>query len=485
MDVHNFAAVLAGKSQASQLVDAKTGEVFTDIPGRIARNAGLFLSYGLKPGDSVVIVCRQTPCSALAYLGAIYAGLVAVPIDGASLAEIPSYIQISGARGLWAEVDVVLPQPPSHVVVIDGRKEPSALLGGPPAPRYAHDLAALMATSGTTGTPRFVKVSHGNLLSNTQAIVRSQRLAAGESAMLVLPLSYCFGASVLHSHLFCGGTVVFDGRFMFPDKVLRAMADYGCTTFAGVPSVYKILLSRSSLKSMVLPGLHRVIQAGGHLEWRYIEELIGCLPQVSFYVMYGQTEATARISCLEPEKIWEKRGSVGRPLDNLRVRIVNESGEVLPPDQNGLIEVSGPSICLGYWEAPEATADRFVDGWLRTNDLGRLDQDGYLWIEGRNADFLKVRGKRLAFGEVEQWVLGITGVRDVAVCSIPHEEAGEAPAIFIVPVAGGCGEEVAERVKRSLPPLWTCDMVVALEQLPLTDRGKLNRAALAALLKKP
>src|SRR5208337_5366385 len=190
-----------------------------------------------------------------------------------------------------------------------------------------------MATSASTGIPRFVMISHGNLIANTEAIIRSQQLTHDERAMLILPVSYCFGASVLHTHLYQGGGVVFDRRFMFPDKVLRSMAQLGCTTFAGVPTVYNVLLRRSNLRRTDLPRLRRFLQAGGSLAPQRIKEMREAVPSANFYVMYGQTEATARISCMEPERWDEKAGSVGRPLDNLTVRIVDEQGNDLDAGQ--------------------------------------------------------------------------------------------------------------------------------------------------------
>ncbi|MFA7402900.1 MAG: class I adenylate-forming enzyme family protein [Pelobacteraceae bacterium] len=484
MNGTNFSGELAQRCSCSScLVNAKTGETITDLPRLIAQSGGFFLEQGLEPGDRIVIACRLTPASVLAYLGAIYAGLVAVPIDSSILtSSAATYVELTGARALWSENGTTPPvgiRPDVLWLCADFTKSSGGAV--PPEPRESEDLAALMPTSGTTGAPRFVMVSHGNLMANTAAIVRSQRIGEGENAMLILPLSYCFGASILHSHLYCGGSVVLDSRFMFPDKVLRSASEYGCTTFAGVPSVYKILLSRSSISTLQIPGLRRVIQAGGHLEWRHIELFTSLMPNVPFYVMYGQTEATSRITCLEPERLLEKKGSVGRPLDNLSLRIVDDAGVVLPPHKNGFIQVCGPSVCHGYWNDPEGTRKVFRDGWLNTNDSGKIDEEGYVWIEGRNGDFLKVRGKRLSFGEIEQKVLCVKGVREAATCAVLHEEAGEAPALFVVLEDGVSHEEMVNRIKRSLPSAWTCEKIRIMDHLPLTDRGKLDRAALICL----
>jgi acyl-CoA synthetase (AMP-forming)/AMP-acid ligase II len=347
----------------------------------------------------------------------------------------------------------------------------------PPVPRKESDLAVLVATSGSTGAPRFVMVSHGNLTANTEAIVGSQNLGTDERAMLILPVSYCFGASVLHTHLYQGGGVVFDRRFMFPDKVLRAIEEYDCTTLAGVPTVYNILQRRSNLRRIPMPSLRRLLQAGGPLAPQRVTEMRAAVPATQFYVMYGQTEATARISCLDPEHLEEKLGSVGRPLDNLTVRILDEEERDLPAGHTGEIVVGGPSVTLGYLDEPEETCRTFKDGWLRTGDLGHLDADGYIWIDGRKGTFLKMRGVRLSFAEVEARVTAVPGVYECAATSVPSPEVGEALALYIVPDKDQL--DVVDRVRRSLPTHWTCESVNIVSEIPKTARGKVSRASLA------
>ena len=347
----------------------------------------------------------------------------------------------------------------------------------PAAPRQENDLAVLFATSGSSEAPRFVMVSHGNLIANTEAIIRSQQLESDDRAMLILPISYCFGASVLHSHLYQGGSVAFDHRFMFPDKVLHSIGSCGCTSFAGVPTVYNILLRRSNLRSIAMPKLRRLLQAGGPLALEQIQEMRAIVPNAKFYVMYGQTEATARISCLDPAMLDRKLGSVGQPLDNLEVRICDCDGRELPAGQIGEVTVRGQSVALGYLNEPEAERRIFKDGWLYTGDLGRLDVDGYLWIEGRKSAFLKMRGVRINFAEVEARVAAVPGVYECAAAAVAHPEAGEALVLYIVPQANE--DSLAERVRRSLPIHWTCDSVRIVSEIPKTDNGKIAREALA------
>ena len=477
----NFAGRLVQRlGPHSCLIDAATGRTVgpEELPRLIRAYAGSLVSSGLNEGDRVLIGCSLTPSSALVYLGTLYAGLVAVPVDDHTLrASSAMLLKATAAKAVWTEGGFGR-VPKGTIKHLEGdlaKDAPPALV---PTARVASDLAALMATSGSTGAPRFVMVSHGNLIANTEAIIRSQSLSHDERAMLILPLSYCFGASVLHTHLYQGGGVVFDRRFMFPDKVLHAISKYACTTFAGVPTAYNVLLRRSNIRSIKMASLRRFLQAGGPLAPQRIAEMRAAVPKPQLYVMYGQTEATARISCLEPEHLDEKLGSAGRPLDNLKVRITDENGKTLHRGQIGEISVKGPSITLGYLDEPEETHRVFNRGWLRTGDLGHLDSDGYIWIDGRKSAFLKMRGVRVSFGEVERRVAAVPGVYECAATAVPHPEAGEALALYIVPDKGT--GDVTHRVRHSLPAHWTVESIRIVAEIPKTARGKISRTFVSA-----
>jgi len=201
------------------------------------------------------------------------------------------------------------------------------------------------------------------------------------------------------------------------------------------------------------------------------------MPHVGFYVMYGQTEATARISCLDPERWEEKAGSVGRPLDNLTILIVDDEGNVVPRGMVGELLVKGPSICLGYWNDPEETGRVFGDGWLRTGDMARQDEEGHLWIVGRRGAFLKIRGTRVSFAEVEGTVAAIPGVYECGACAVAHPEAGEALMLLVVPE---CGKPVeTEEIRKKLPAHWTIDSIRQVSELPKTANGKLARSVIS------
>jgi acyl-coenzyme A synthetase/AMP-(fatty) acid ligase len=210
-----------------------------------------------------------------------------------------------------------------------------------------------------------------------------------------------------------------------------------------------------------------------------MREMCEIVPTAHFYVMYGQTEATARISCLPPARLGEKLGSAGLPLDNLLVRIVDDEGREVPVGETGEIWVRGPSICVGYFDDPEETRRKFRDGWLMTGDIGSGDADGFLWITGRKDAFMKIRGVRVSFAEVEARVAQVAGVYECAATSVAHPEAGEAIALFVVPQSGA--SEVLERVRAALPPHWTCTEMNLVGELPKTANGKIARNLLRTM----
>ena len=477
----NFAGRLVkGLGPASYLIDAATDEVIhpSDLP-RLISNAGVaFLSAGLRRGDRVLIGCSLSPSSGIAYLGAMYAGLVAVPVEDRALTGSGDMlVRETGARAVWTEKDLPLKwQDEKSIPHLRGYPADKGSEMISPAACDENDLALLWPTSGSTGTPRLVMISHGNLTANTEAIIRSQNLADDDRAMLILPLYYCFGASVFHSHLYQGGGVVFDRRFMFPDQVLRAIVKYGCTTFAGVPTVYNILLRRSNIRSIGMPSLRRFLQAGGGLAPQRIREMREAVPATEFHVMYGQTEASPRISHLDPKRLDEKLGSAGLPLDNLTVRIVDENERDLPRGEVGELLVKGPSISSGYLNDPEANRRVFKEGWLRTSDLAHLDEEGYIWIHGRKNSFLKIRGVRVSFAEVEATVGAVPGVYECAATAVPHVETGEALVLWVVPDQGA--QNIEEKVRRSLPVNWTCESIKIVSELPKTPHGKVSLPAL-------
>ena len=340
----------------------------------------------------------------------------------------------------------------------------------------------LQLTSGTTSAPKAVRVTHGNIQANTESIVEYLGLQADDRMLVVLPFSYCFGASLLHTHLRVGGSVALCHTLTFPETVVDAIVQHHCTGFAGVPSTYQLLLRASSLSSRPLPSLRHLQQAGGKLPPTLIDELVAAQPGARVFVMYGQAEATARLSFLPPEDIGRRRGSIGRGIPRVQLRVVDEDDQDVAPGAVGEIVASGPSITKGYWNDPEATAQRYRGGSLRTGDLATVDEDGYVYIVDRAADFIKSWGIRISSQEIEEAALRVPSVMSAAAVGVPDEIAGEAIVLFVVTRDDELTpDDVLTALRGVLAKHMVPHQVRIVSELPLNANGKLVKSQLREL----
>jgi acyl-CoA synthetase (AMP-forming)/AMP-acid ligase II len=293
--------------------------------------------------------------------------------------------------------------------------------------------AEIIFTSGSTGKPKGVMISHKNLIANTASIVEYLRLSSDDRMLVVLPFYYCYGLSLLHTHLRAEGSIVFNNSFIFLGGIIKSLIDYNCTGFAGVPSHFQILLRKSdSFKTTKFPDLRYVTQAGGKLAPIFIDEFREAHPEIRFIVMYGQTEATARLSWLPPELYEKKKGSMGKGIPNVELKVVNEQGEEIKPDETGEVIAIGDNIMMGYFADEEGTKNAIRNGWLYTGDLGTVDEEGYIYLTARSKEIIKVGGKRVSPKEIEAVILQLSEVVDCSIDGIEDEIQGEALKATIV-----------------------------------------------------
>lgn len=295
-------------------------------------------------------------------------------------------------------------------------------------------LAEIIFTSGSTGEQKGVLISHKNIIANTRSITEFLRLTTEDTVEVVLPFYYCYGLSLLHTHLKVGGSIVMNNNFIFIGSVLNDINKYKCTGFAGVPSHYQILLRKTrDFKTTRFPSLRYVTQAGGKLHVTFINEFVDAFPEIDFFVMYGQTEATARLSYLPPEKLKEKNGSIGKGIPGVILRVIDENGDNVAPGQTGEIIAQGDNIMQGYLNDPEDSAKALKNGWLYTGDLAQVDEDGYIFIQSRKKEIIKVGGVRISPQEIEEVIVCYPGVIGCSIDSISDELLGEAvrATIFI------------------------------------------------------
>ncbi|QPA30695.1 AMP-binding protein [Thermaerobacillus caldiproteolyticus] len=257
------------------------------------------------------------------------------------------------------------------------------------------DLALLLSTSGTTGSIKFVRLSYKNLVSNASSIANYLHITSEDRGLANLPMHYSYGLSIINSHLYMGATILLTDESVLTKSFWEFMKDEKATSLAGVPYTYQ-MLHRIGFHKMDLPYLRYFTQAGGRLNEKLVR-LFGEYAQETgkkFYVMYGQTEATARISYVPPEKLLEKPTSIGKAIPNGELMIDQETSELI---------YKGPNVMLGYATSFQdlAKGDE-LQGRLRTGDLAEVDEDGFFYIKGRMKRFIKLFGLRLNLDEIEK-----------------------------------------------------------------------------------
>lgn len=334
-------------------------------------------------------------------------------------------------------------------------------------------LAEILFTSGSTGVPKGVMLTHLNLRANTESILSYLRLRSDDSVLLVLPLYYCYGLSVLHTHLKVGASIVMNNNFILLGSVIDNLVKYEITGFAGVPSHFQMLLRKSqTFKNTRFAHLRYVTQAGGKLHEAFIEEFITSFPTVDLFVMYGQTEATARLTYLSPTSLKLKSGSVGKPIPGVSLKIVDDDGQPVGVDEAGEIIVKGENIMKGYYNDPVGTRETLKEGWLYTGDLGRMDKDGFVFLTARKRGIMKIGGQRISPKEIEEVIVSIPEVIDCTVTAIEDELLGEAIKAKVV-VNEACDQDSMRNRISGL-----CRQKLAVNKMPkvieFTSRFDLN-----------
>jgi acyl-CoA synthetase (AMP-forming)/AMP-acid ligase II len=282
-----------------------------------------------------------------------------------------------------------------------------------------------------------------------------------------------------------GGRLVLERSFAFPAHVLRRMAEEGVTGFAGVPMIFAILIQTKNLAEYDLSRLRYVTNAAAALPVPHLLRLREAFPALRIFSMYGQTEC-ARISYLPPEDIDRKPGSIGIPIPNTEFWIVDEHDRRAQPNQVGELVVRGAHVMRGYWERPEATAQRLRPGpvpgevVLYTGDFHRIDEDGYLYFVSRMDDIIKSRGEKVSPREVENAIAEIAGVREAAVIGVPDDILGQAVKAFVVadPAAGLTEKQVRLECEKRIESFMVPKHVVFVADLPRTSGGKVKKSEL-------
>ncbi|MBB5958853.1 acyl-CoA synthetase (AMP-forming)/AMP-acid ligase II [Saccharothrix tamanrassetensis] len=454
---------------AARLRDAASGELLggADLAGRVAGTAAEFTA--LPPGVVFLRVGLDLS-SVLRYLGAFEAGRAVALLDPAQDRDVLDDLvaRFRPAAVFGVAVDDVAPG--YAAAGSDGWVRDSAEGVVP-----HRDLAVLLPTSGSTGNPKFVRLSRRALLANASAIADVLGIGPDEVAPTSLPLHYSYGMSVLNSHLLRGATVLLEGSGVVARPFWDAVTEYGATSLAGVPYHYE-MLRRMRFDPAKYPTLRTLTQAGGKLRVELVAEFNDRITAVGgrMFVMYGQTEAAPRMATVPAGRLVEKLGSAGPALPGGSFSVRTEDGsEVVEPGVTGEVVYRGPNVMMGYAESEaELAAGDVVGGVLATGDLGYLDEDGYLFITGRLKRIGKVFGNRVSLDDLEELVKHLG-----AAAAVP---AGDKVVVWLDQASRDGCRAAAKVLAEALHLHVTGFDVRPVDGFPLLPSGKIDYRSLEA-----
>ena len=348
--------------------------------------------------------------------------------------------------------------------------EARALDAAPADPEPDPGPAMLAYTSGTTGAPKGVPLTHSSALASTRGVVKAWRWSADDVLVHALPLSHQHGLSGVHLSLLCGSRGVFFGRFD-PAKLTDAIASHRASVLFAVPAMYERLHAWDGIRDADLSSLRLAVSGSSPLPAALAERVESWLGQLPLE-RYGSTEAGLNVSNLYDGP--RLPGRVGWALPGIEARLDGDDGEIL---------IRGPQVFAGYWNRPDATEDALTeDGWFRTGDLGRIDdEDGSLEITGRSKELIISGGLNIYPREVEAALEDHPAVKQVAVAGVPSERWGEEVVAFVVPAGDLDGEALIAHARERLSSYKCPKRVVALDELPVNRMGKVRRDALAGM----
>ncbi|MBV2155403.1 acyl-CoA synthetase [Kitasatospora sp. SUK 42] len=471
---------------------------YRELDDAVSRAAAHLLGLGLCPGDRVAAYGRNSDAYAIAFLACARAGLVHVPVNYALTGgELSHLVGRSGSRvvlsdpALAPEVERIRQQAGVDRVVPlrDGEDSLLALASAGPVPEtgvlvHDTDLAQLLFTSGTTSRPKGAKMTHRALVHAYVSSIVALDLRADDRPLICMPLYHSAGLHVfLLPYLAVGASVALMESPDLPEVLRRVESDRINSLFLA-PTVWVALSNHPDLDVRDLSSLRKAQYGASIMPVTVLDRLRARYPEVGFYNCFGQSEIGPLAAVLRPEEHAERPSSCGRPVLFVEARVVDRDGVEVPPGTPGELVYRSPQLCLGYWEAPEETADAFRDGWFHSGDLVAADEAGYLTVVDRIKDVINTGGVLVASREVEEAVYTHPAVAEVAVIGAPDEKWMEAVTAFVVlkPAEAPTAAEIIAHVKGRLAPYKVPKSVVFVPDLPRNQSGKLLKRELRSRL---
>jgi long-chain acyl-CoA synthetase len=455
-----------------------------DAAGRMSE---LLASYGIEPGDRVGLMLPNIPAFPIAFYGALAAGAVVVPMNPLlKEREVAYYLGDSGAKAVvtWdmfageaakgaadAGAQMISSATVDLADKLDGLAPARASSG-----RHDDDDAVILYTSGTTGRPKGAELTHAGLVRN--ATITTKTLINGgldDVVMGCLPLFHVFGLTCgLNAAVGTASTLTLLPRFD-PAKALDIIQRDGVTIFEGVPTMYAAILHLPDADPAKAATLRVCVSGGASLPveiLRGFEKKFGCI----ILEGYGLSETSPVASFNHPDKV-RKPGSIGTPIEGVQMRLIDDNGQTVPEGEIGEIAIRGHNVMKGYWHKPEATAEAIRDGWFRTGDMARVDEDGYYYIVDRKKDLIIRGGYNVYPREIEEVLHEHPAVAEVAVIGIPHPSLGEevGAAVALKPGASATPEELRAFARDRVAAYKYPRRVWLVDALPKGPTGKILR----------
>lgn len=489
---------------------------FRDLDEWSNQIAHALRDHGVVRGDRVAVHLPNCVEAVVGIFGALRAGAAFVPVNSSIKREkLARILHDCGASALLTDSGLLshfdpAAHPGIRVVMVRERGEGARGEGGsdagpapvqvptgaaaltfagvrtsgsptaPPPVNIDLDLACLIYTSGSTGQAKGVMCDHSNVVFAAQSIVEYLENRETDVIVSVLSLSFSYGLYQLMTAMASGACLVLEESFTFPAAVLKRMAVERATGFAGVPTIYAILLGLD-LAAFDLSSLRYLTNAAAALPVEHVRRLRERLPQAGLYLMHGLTEV-ARTVYLPPDQVDARPESVGRAIPGTEVWLEDEQGQRVGPGEVGEMVVRGRHVMRGYWNKPEATRARFRPGPIPgerlcyTDDLFQADAEGFLTFVSRRDDIIKCRGEKVAPREVENVLFGIEGVTEAAVVGVPDPMFGQAIKAFVVaPGRELTAHQVQAHCKLHLEDLLVPKYVEFRSELPKTHTGKIRK----------
>lgn len=504
--VHHLLAPREGDADRVALIDGPRWVSYHAFSQLATRCAASLAAHGLSPGDRVAIVLPKSIEECWAILGVSLAAGVFVPVNSVLRAhQIRHIVEDCGARmvicssALFEAISEALAGL-EHLTILraeaiagDAAITSDAATAAASARRdlaIGEDLAAILYTSGSTGLPKGVMLSHRNLLAGSRIVVNYLGITDQDRILSLLPFSFDYGLNQLLTAIQQRAvTVLFS--FQLGDEIVRAISDHAITGLAGVPTIWAILTKASPLlRHTRLPTLRYITNSGGAVPTETVRRLREMLADTRIFLMYGLTEAF-RSTYLPPDEIDRRPMSIGKAIPECEVFAVTPDGRRARPGEPGILVHRGPTVSLGYWSRPEDTATVLRPHPFRSaaqggeivcysGDLVVEDEEGFFSFVGRADAMIKSSGYRISPTEVEEVLMATGAFRQVAVIGLPDPLAGQKVHAVAVPLEKEAGvHDILQSISHRLPAFMMPRMIELVDALPTTPNGKLDYPLLA------